>query len=191
MKQVGVKSLGGLCVLALLAVGFGIETSKAQQQQAPMSAVPFIAQSDVQFIDAIVPHHQMAAQMADIELQKGTRAEVKAMAQMMKDMQTQEIAVLQGARQALTGSSVVPTPPADPHMEADHMALQAASGADVDRLFLEHMIPHHAEGISIAHRALPNLQRAEVRQIATNIVSSQAKEIGDMAELLTPTAPQP
>jgi uncharacterized protein (DUF305 family) len=145
----------------------------------------------VQFIDAIVPHHQMAAQMADIELQKGTRAEVKAMAQMMKDMQTQEIAVLQGARQALAGSSVVPTPPPDPHMEADHMQLQAASGADVDRLFLEHMIAHHAEGISLAHRALPNLQRAEVRQIATNIVDSQAKEIGDMHDLRTPAAPQP
>jgi uncharacterized protein (DUF305 family) len=190
MKRTGVKSLAGLCLLVLLAVGFGMGTSKAQQQQVSSAVIPFISQNDVAFIDAIVPHHEMAVRMADIELQKGTRPEVKAMAQMMKDMQTQEIAVLRGARQALTGAATGAQMLMDPHMEADHMQLEGASGAEVDRLFLEHMIPHHAEGISLAHRALPNLQRADVRQIATNIVDSQAKEIGDMHELKGQAAPQ-
>jgi len=64
------------------------------------------------------------------------------------------------------------------------MALRMqATGAQVDALFLDHIIPHHAQGISIAHRALPNPQRSGVRPVATNIVNSQAKEIGDMQAL--------
>lgn len=70
------------------AAWIGAGTSSAQKQQAENVTVPpFIAANDVQFIDALVPHHEMAIRMADIELQKGTRAEVKAMAQMMKDAQ--------------------------------------------------------------------------------------------------------
>lgn len=148
------------------------------------TTVPFIAASDVQYIDAIVPHHRMATEMAQMELDKGTRADVKALAQRIKDAQTQEIALLTNARQALTGSATVPTPPTDPHMQADMARMQQmAAGPDVDRMFLEEMIPHHAEGISIAHRALPNLQRQDVRDNATEVASTQAREIGEMQAL--------
>lgn len=74
----------------------------------------------------------------------------------------------------------------DMHVEQDMALLMAATGAEVDRLFLDHMIPHHAEAISIAHRALPNLQRADTRQIAQKAISDQAKEIGEMQALRQP-----
>ena len=67
--------------------------------------------------------------------------------------------------------------------EADMMRLEQASGAQVDAEFLDHMIPHHAEGISIAHRALPNLQRSDVRDNANQVVAAQAREIGQMQSL--------
>lgn len=193
MKRSALKivSLSGLLTILVAGGWWGTrDTATGQQQQTNATMVPFTAANDVQFIDAIIPHHEMAVRMADLVLQKGTRAEVKTMAQTMKEMQQQEIAVLQGARQALTGSATVPTPPTDAHMEADHMLLEQATGAQVDSLFLEHMIPHHAEAISLAHRALPNLQRADVRQIATNVVGDQAKEIGEMQELRDQPAPQ-
>ena len=144
---------------------------------------PFIPVGDVQYIDAIVPHHRLAVEMAQTELDKGTRADVKALAQTIKDMQTQEIALLTSARQALTGSATVPTPPKDPHMEGDMAAMMAATGAQVDVLFLDNMIPHHAAGISLAHRALPSLVRADVKGNAESVFSNQAQEIGEMEAL--------
>lgn len=40
--------------------------------------------SDVEFIDAMVPHHRMAIHMADMELARGESAEIKDMAEAMK-----------------------------------------------------------------------------------------------------------
>jgi len=169
-----------ICALPLAAgCGSGSNDSSAQTTRNE-TVTPFIPRDDVRYIDAIVPHHQRAIQMAQMELDKGTRADIKTMAQSMKDAQTQEVALLQSARQALTGDSEVPAPPDDPHMDRDMQAMQSATGAQVDEMFLDDMIPHHAEGISIAHRALPNLQRADVRDNAKSVVRNQAREIGEM-----------
>lgn len=147
--------------------------------------VPFIPRSDVQYIDAIVPHHRHALEMAEMELAKGTRPEVKAMAQRMKEMQMEEIQLLVSIRRQLTGHARVPRPPRDPHMERDMRQLEAATGAEVDSLFIRDMIPHHAEGISIAHRALPHLRRPDVIQNAKDVIRNQATEIGEMQALRT------
>ena len=52
-------------------------------------------------------------------------------------------------------------------------------------MFLADMIPHHAGAIEMAHRALPNLKRADLQAMAMNIVSSQAKEIGELQDMLS------
>ncbi len=147
--------------------------------------VPFIAKNDVQYIDAIVPHHRAALAMAEMEVEKGARSEVKAMAQAMIEMQREEIELLLAAREELTGRRVVPKPPRDPHMVRDMREMEAATGAEMDSLFIRDMIPHHAEAISIAHRALRNLHRPEVIENAKNVIRDQAVEIGELQSLRT------
>jgi uncharacterized protein (DUF305 family) len=175
--------LAGLVATLIIAGWVGMDRSSAQDTPVNATVPPFTAANDVQFIDAIIPHHEHALEMANEELAKGTRAEVKAIAQRIKDTQAQEITTLRSARQALAQSGDVPLAPKDPHMEQDLALLKQATGAQVDAVFLEEMIPHHAEAISLAHRALPNLKQSEVRQIAINIVSTQAREIGEMQAL--------
>lgn len=143
-----------------------------------------IPPDDVAFIDAMVPHHQGATLMADMVLQRGAKAEIKTMAQQMKDTQTQEIALMRTARQQLSGSADTPAD-TDPHMQADMEHMKSLSGAELDRMFLADMIPHHAGAIEVAHRALPNLKRADMRSLAMSIVSSQAKEVGHLQEMLS------
>lgn len=169
--------------LVTLAGCGGSDSANANDTTRNATVPPFIAASDVQYIDAIVPHHQHAIGMAQMELDKGTRAEVKAIAQRIKDAQVQEIALLTNARQILTGSATVPTPPTDAHMGRDMTLMQQATGAQVDATLLDNMIPHHAEGISIAHRALPQLQRQDVIGNANNVINTQGKEIGEMQAL--------
>lgn len=50
--------------------------------------MPFIARDDLQYIDALYPHYVVTIQKAKLELQKRTRAEVKAIAQNILDSQT-------------------------------------------------------------------------------------------------------
>ncbi|MGV3615141.1 MAG: DUF305 domain-containing protein [Fimbriimonas sp.] len=169
-----------LAGIALIAAGCGGGGGNDDETSPNRTNPPFIALSDVEYIDAIVPHHEMALHMAEMEVAKGTRADVKALATRIRDAQTAEIAMLEEARRQLTGQAEVPPPPADPHMERDMNLMMSATGAEVDQMFLDDMIPHHAEGISIAHRALPNLDRTDVRQNAENVVSNQAAEIGEM-----------
>lgn len=174
---------GTTIVISMIAAGCSGGGSGIAQSGVNAYRIPFIAASDVQYIDAIVPHHQHALEMAEMEIAKGTRANVKALAQRMKTMQMAEIALLKNARKALTGSDTVPAPPADPHNEGDMARLTAATGAQVDREFLDNMIPHHAEGISIAHRAYPNLSRADIVDNANDVYNNQSKEIGEMIAL--------
>lgn len=191
MRFVSRASLPALFVAATVTIlsfiagcGSGDGTIATAQTSRNATIPPFIPNGDVQYIDAIVPHHQMALDMAQMELDKGTRAEVKALVQRIKDAQTVEIALLKRARQTLTGQAEIPPPPTDAHMQQDMATMQAmTAGPDVDAMFLTDMIPHHAEGISIAHRALPNLSRTDVRQNASEVVATQAKEIGEMQAL--------
>lgn len=144
------------------------------------NAVPFIAHNDLQFIDGMAPHHKMAIEMAQVEVQKGQRADVKKLAQRIISSQTKELVEMEALRKQLTGSSQIPPPKPDPHMMADLAAMRAAHGSQLDMLFLQHMIPHHADAISMAHRALPYLHLAELRHMARTIITSQAHEIGEM-----------
>ena len=184
VRQQLVSAMVGISVLAMLiAVGCGGGGTGVAQPGSNAYRIPFIAANDVAYIDAIVPHHEHALEMAQMEIDKGTRAQVKTMAQRMKTMQMAEITMLKNARKAITGSETVPSPPTDPHGEADMARLRAATGAQVDKEFLDHMIPHHAEGISIAHRAYPNLSRPDLIANANEVYNMQSREIGEMIAL--------
>ena len=146
--------------------------------------VPYTPADDTAFIDFFVPHHQNAIEMATMVIEKGAHAEVKALAQRIKDAQTAEIAKMKAARQQIAGSPDSPSPPPDQQMMAEMAKLMTLSGAALDILFLQEMIPHHAAGLSPSHRALPRLQRPDMGQLALDIFSAQSKEIGEMHDLL-------
>lgn len=141
--------------------------------------------SDVEFIDAMVPHHRAAVEMADREIEHGESSEVLAMAQMIRKAQEAEILDMQAIREQLTGSGTVPEHH-DAQMAAAMEKLMAVSGAALDRVFLEEMLPHHAAAVTMSHVALPYLERADLRAMADKILIDQAKEIGEIAMMLEP-----
>jgi len=52
----------------------------------------------------------------------------------------------------------------------------------IDAHFIEQMIPHHEDAITMARLAQKNAQRSEVKQLAQNIIDSQRKEINQMKD---------
>lgn len=50
----------------------------------------------------------------------------------------------------------------------------------IDAHFIEQMIPHHEDAITMSKVAQDKATRPEVKELATNIISSQSKEISQM-----------
>lgn len=57
-------------------------------------------------------------------------------------------------------------------------------GAQTDAAYMIVMLPHHAGGIAIDSRGLPNLKRLDMIPLATKSQAVQAREIGQMQVLL-------
>ena len=153
--------------------------------------------SDVAFLDQMTMHHRMAVDMARAAVTKASSPEVRRMAQTMVTDQEREIAQMQAWRQQWFPDEAAP----DTTMSADDMAamgmgmdmtmLDRATGAAYDRMFLQHMIPHHAGAVTMAAEAQMHSERTEIRDLAETIIAAQAKEIGDMQEMIEamPAAP--
>jgi uncharacterized protein (DUF305 family) len=148
--------------------------------------VPLTPKDDVEMIDFFVPHHEMAIMMAEHEIAHGADPDVVAMAQRMKDSQTAEVQLMKDKRAELAGSAEPSTPPEDPHMMAEMRAMEAMEGAELDHLFLEEMITHHASALPTSHRAKPHVEDADLQQLADAMFEAQAAEIGEMRLMLEP-----
>lgn len=170
-------------VTSLIVAGCGGGgTSVAQNNSRPYA--PFTPINDLLYIDGMMPHHEMAVMMAEHELEHGSRPQLKAIAQKIKASQMEEITLFKSMRKALTGQEKSPETK-DQHMEDDMKKMMDLMGAQMDSYFIQHMIPHHAEAISMAHRALPYLRNSDLVQNAKNVVRDQAVEIGQLQALKT------
>ncbi len=58
--------------------------------------------------------------------------------------------------------------------------IKQQSSDELDAYFVEHMIPHHQDAITMSELAKNRAKEPEVRQLAENIIKSQAKEIEQM-----------
>ena len=52
--------------------------------------------------------------------------------------------------------------------------------SDIDRHFIEQMIPHHEDAVLMAELALTKADHEELKKLAENIKSGQSREIGEM-----------
>ena len=155
------------------------------------------ASTDEQFLVAMVPHHQSASDMAQIAVRRATNPQVKALAQRIIDAQSKEIAEM--TEIAETEYDTTPSTEMMESMSHEMMGMTMTmdmssdmamleSSADVDRTFLELMIPHHASALMMADEQIKNGENPEVVALAEKIKADQAKEIGEMQQLLTTLA---
>src|SRR3990167_6312526 len=56
----------------------------------------------------------------------------------------------------------------------------AVNQGSIDRHFIEQMIPHHDDAITMAELALTRAKRPEIKNLATAIVTAQTKENNQM-----------
>ncbi|KOP28013.1 hypothetical protein AMR41_01880 [Hapalosiphon sp. MRB220] len=159
-----------------------------------MDLGPADANYDLRFIDAMIPHHQGAVEMAKVAQEKSKRPEIKKLASEIIKAQDKEIAQLKQWRTAwYPSASSTPvaydakTGKTDPmpHEQMQGMMMNMDLGAadnEFDLRFINAMIPHHESAITMAKDALNKSKRPEIKKLAQSIIDSQQAEINQMKQ---------
>ena len=149
---------------------------------SPADLVVTGSYSDKRFIDMMVPHHMMAIEMAQMELQMGTKPQLKRAARTIVSSQQAEVRELKAIRARLFGSAATPAEMSKHQM--DNIGMLSMSHMmgmkPFDKAFIDGMIPHHAAAIDMANVVLMQSHNGDLRRIARSIIVAQSTEIGDM-----------
>lgn len=174
MRIVALRALLALCVLVTTACG------GSRHDQA-----------DVDFAQAMVPHHVQAVDMSDVLLAKPeVAADVRALATTIKAEQQPEIVQMQGwledwgAAAPAPGGGMNGMPGGGMMSQQDMDALDAATGARARTLYLQGMVRHHQGAVDMAQTEVDRGRNPDAVALARSIVTSQQAEIETMRRML-------
>jgi uncharacterized protein (DUF305 family) len=139
--------------------------------------------SDKAFIDAMVPHHQGAIDMAEIALENAEHQEIRNLAENIVSTQQAEIENLKSIKKEEFGTSEVPMEMSQEQMRSMGMMMnpeQLAHSEPFDKAFIDAMIPHHQSAIEMAQVAYQESDNPEIKTLAEDIVEAQTREIRQM-----------
>lgn len=159
--------------------------------QSNTSIAADVNDADVMFAQMMIPHHQQAIEMSDMLLaNEAAMTEVATLAEEIKAAQGPEIDTLNGWLTEWGVDSSAPMDHGDMSSDDGMMSdedlaeLESASGAEVNRLFLEQMIMHHEGAIAMAQEQVDNGQNADAIALAEDIIATQEAEIATMGSIL-------
>ena len=150
-----------------------------------------VTEDDIAFVQGMIPHHEQALAMTALVPDRTTNDDVHKLAERIEVSQHDEIAQLERwlRDRRVLDSEHEQHDELMPGMltEIQFAELEAASGEEFDRLFLEYMIHHHQGAIAMVAGLLDegNAQDPELFQIARHIDGDQQVEITRMTRMLT------
>jgi uncharacterized protein (DUF305 family) len=163
-------------------------------QAADLSNVQYIG-ADIKFMQRMIGHHAQALEMTDLLRTHSDSDDMKKLALRIELSQVDEIKMMQrwladrgqqvptGREHHTHGAALMPG-----MLTPDDMArLEAASGVEFDRLFLEYMIRHHEGALTMVKELFASpgaAQESEVFAFASDVEADQSAEIGRMGAML-------
>lgn len=172
-------------ILLTSACGRGVSPSPPATALTDTSADMSTAGYQLAFLQAMVPHHELAIQMANMAGSKATTAQARILATEIIKAQSAEIEEMNRIHHRIFGAALRADMMAhdklglsmqEAGMDMDMKMLENAP--DFDRMFLAHMTSHHEGAIRMAKAVLdgPDLD-PEVIALARHIITAQQKEI--------------
>jgi uncharacterized protein (DUF305 family) len=141
--------------------------------------------SDERFIDAMVPHHQGAVEMARVALKNAEHDAIVELSENIISTQRAEVEELKSIKKEEFGTSREPMQMGSQQMESMGMMADPQKLADkepFDKAFIDAMIPHHQSAIEMAQVAREKSDVPEITELAGNIISAQQAEIEQMEQ---------
>jgi uncharacterized protein (DUF305 family) len=141
--------------------------------------------SDERFIDAMVPHHQGAIEMARVALENAEHEEIKELSWNIISSQQAEIVELKAIKREEFGTSNVPMEMSHEQMRSMGMMMdpqELANREPFDKAFIDAMVPHHQGAIEMAQVASKKSEDPRIRELAGNIIVAQKQEIEQMKQ---------
>lgn len=138
---------------------------------------------EVMFLKQMIHHHQMAVETAELATKNTKRTELNQLGKEIISAQKVEIEKMTGWLKSWHGESPGGSMKQMPGMEKmmkETEMLKAAKDADFDKMFLTHMIHHHQGAVDMAKLIEGRSDRAELKQLSSNIIKNQRKEIEQM-----------
>ena len=156
-----------------------------------MNEMKMTGDFDLDFANMMIVHHQSAIDMSQVEIDKGTDAQIRTMAQNIITAQNSEIGHLQAF---IKGYKIPETkkPNQGMHNELDETMkammdnmnnLQMTGNSDKD--FVSMMIVHHESAVKMAGDELSHGKQYEVKKMAQKMVEDQSKEISEFKAWLS------
>ncbi|WP_336031543.1 DUF305 domain-containing protein [Geodermatophilus sp. FMUSA9-8] len=187
---------GGLIAGAVVLTGCstGSDTPDAGASSSAEQSAEF-NDADVTFAQQMIVHHEGAIEMAQLADGRAQDPRVLDLASRIEAAQQPEIETLTGwledwgqpteAEDSMGGMGHGSMDTGGMEMsEEDMSALEAASGAEFDRMWLEMMTEHHNGAVDMAQTELSDGQNADAQDLAQQIIDSQSAEIDEMEEIL-------
>jgi uncharacterized protein (DUF305 family) len=180
----------------LAVAGCGSTTSSGSSSTTNATQPQAAGAVDKAFVAQMIPHHQMAVQMASDTPSRGEHPQIKTLGANITRTQDQEIAQMKTIAKklrvtpaampmgtAMSGSMGTDAKALGLSMDQMGMSMDMAAlktATPFDRAFIDEMIPHHQGAIRMARAELAKGQNAQLKSIATGIVAAQKKEITQM-----------
>ncbi len=155
--------------------------------------------TDKAFVVEMIPHHQLALEMAKQAQAQAQRPQVKSLAGNITSSQSAEIAQMTGIAKTLGVKPASMNPSAMTAMQKHaatlgirmdqmgmDMKMSSLDGAKpFDRAFLDMMTPHHEGAVNMARAEIAKGKNPKLRALAKTITADQTKEIGEMKDWRT------
>lgn len=146
-----------------------------------MDHMGMMVESEREFIEGMIPHHQEAVDTAkEVIARGGSTPEIRLLVENIVIAQESEIAEMKQWYQEWYGEVYVDDGMYEPMMrELAHL-----SGSEIDRVFLEDMVGHHMGAIMMAQSVQPYIEHEEITKLTEAIAKTQSIEIDEMKQML-------
>jgi len=148
--------------------------------------IEFTGNPDIDFLRGMIPHHQGAVDMAQVQLDYGTDGSLKSFTKRVIREQAREIRFMNINLQTLEfeNKAFEPNQEAIAAFKAVNMAMHAdmnmALSGQADTDFVKGMIPHHQGAVAMAKVVLEYGSDSNAKRLAYDIIMAQESEIAWM-----------
>ncbi len=186
LLRAGIALAAALTLTGCAASGTGTPPTPSASASAEATSKQ-VNDADEMFVQMMRPHHEQAIEISEMLLAKtGISPEVTALATEIKEAQVPEIEQLSAwaDQWGIDQMSGMNHSMGGMMSDSDMQDLDAAEGAEAERLFLSQMIEHHTGAIEMAQTEIDDGQNPDAIEMAEGIVATQEDEISRMRTLL-------